>query len=189
MKKICILASGNGSNAINIIKYFQSNKNIKISIVASNNQEAKVLTKANLLKIETLYFSPEQLINGFMLEKLTSMNIDLIVLAGFMIKIPNSLISRFHNRIINIHPSLLPLHGGKGMYGINVHKSVLKSNSKYTGITIHFVNKNYDEGKIIFQAKCKIKPKTSIKDLIKQVKSLEHKFYPKIIHTLINENN
>ncbi|MDC0189343.1 phosphoribosylglycinamide formyltransferase [Flavobacteriales bacterium] len=189
MKKICILASGDGSNAENIIRYFKDNESIQIAIVASNSVHARVLNRAKKHNIESFYFTQDQLSGGILLEKLISIRIDFVVLAGFMLKIPQLIISKFHNKIINIHPSLLPLYGGKGMYGIHVHRAVFKSNDMSSGITIHFVNKNYDEGKIIFQAKCEIKPTYSVKDIMKKVRSLEHKFYPRIIKNIINENN
>ena len=189
MKKICILASGNGSNTENIIKYFKDNQSIQIAIVASNKLHAPVLNRAKKHNIESFYFTQDQLTSGLLLEKLLSIRVDFIVLAGFLLKIPQFIISEFHNKIINIHPSLLPLYGGKGMYGIHVHRAVFKSNDISSGITIHFVNKNYDEGKIIFQAKCEIKPRYSVIDIMKKVRSLEHKFYPKIIQNIINENN
>jgi len=189
MKKICILASGDGSNTENIIKYFKDNENIKIAIVASNKLHARVLNRAKKHNIESFYFTQAQLTSGLLLEKLLSIRVDFIVLSGFLLKIPQLIISEFHNKIINIHPSLLPLYGGKGMYGIHVHRAVSESNDTLSGITIHFVNKNYDEGKIIFQAKCEIKSTDSVKDIIKKVRSLEHKFYPRIIKNIINENN
>ena len=188
MKKIAIFASGNGSNTENIIKYFSTADNIKIELVLSNNPTAKVLTKAKKHDISTVTFNKSQLIEGFVLEKLKRREINFIVLAGFLLKIPKTIIDNYNNKIINIHPSLLPLHGGKGMYGMNVHQKVFESKDSQTGITIHFVNQSYDEGDIIFQAKCLLSKTTRPKDIQKKVHNLEMQFYPRIIERIIDED-
>jgi len=189
MKKIAIFASGNGSNTENIIKYFQSNSKIKVDLIASNNPKAKVLTRIKPYNISTFIFNKNHLTRGGLLKKLKIKKIDFIVLAGFLWKIPKQIISSYLNKIINIHPSLLPLYGGKGMYGRNVHEKVFKEKDKETGITIHFVNEIYDDGGIIFQAKCSLDNKETVKKIAKKVHELEIKFYPKIIETILNESN
>ena len=189
MKKIAIFASGNGSNAENIVKYFQQNDKMKVYLVAANNSEAKVLSRVSPYNIPTIIFNKENLVNGDVLEILEQKQIDFIVLAGFLLKIPKMIINKYFNKIINIHPSLLPLYGGKGMYGNYVHQKVLEEGDKETGITIHFVNEKYDDGAIIFQAKCLLEDNLTIKKISKKVHDLEMKFYPKIIENILNENN
>ena len=186
MKKIAIFASGNGSNAENIIKYFEGSKKIKVQLVGSNNSKAKVLNKAKIHNIETCIFSDAELINGLVLKELELKKIDFIILAGFLLKIPEEIINSYPNRIINIHPSLLPLYGGKGMYGIHVHKKVSESKDLESGITIHFVNRHYDQGAIIFQAKCILYPNIKPKEIQKKVHKLEIKFFPRIIQNLLD---
>lgn len=189
MKKIAIFASGTGTNAENIVKYFQQNDKIKVNLVASNNPEAKVLNRVSSYSIPTAIFNKENLINGDVLEILEQKEIDFIVLAGFLLKIPKMIIKKYLKKIINIHPSLLPLYGGKGMYGNYIHEKVLKDGVKETGITIHFVNEQYDEGGIIFQAKCLLEDNLTIKKISKKVHDLEMKFYPKIIESILNESS
>ena len=189
MKHIAIFASGNGSNTENIIKYFKSNANIRVSIVLSNHLEAKVLRRANDYDIDTYCFTKTQLEKGVVTTMLENRGVSLIVLAGFLLKIPKSLIISYNNKIINIHPSLLPLHGGKGMYGRRVHEAVYASGDRNTGMTIHFVTEEYDQGDIIFQAKSILPQRTTIKFIEKQVRQLELKFLPIIIEKLINEQN
>ena len=172
----------------NIIKYFSTADNIKIDLVLSNNPAAKVLAKAKKHDISTVTFKKSQLIEGYVLETLKRREINFIVLAGFLLKIPKTIINNYHYRIINIHPSLLPLYGGKGMYGMNVHQKVFESKDSQTGITIHFVNQSYDEGDIIFQAKCLLSKKLSPKDIQKKVHNLEMEFFPRIIERIIDED-
>tara|TARA_B100002052_G_C15846811_1_gene582923 strand:- start:740 stop:1303 length:564 start_codon:yes stop_codon:yes gene_type:complete len=187
MKKIAIFASGNGSNAENIVKYFQKNDTVKVQLVGSNNPEAKVLDRVSQYNVPTFIFNKENLMNGDVLEILKQKKIDFIVLAGFLLKIPKMIIHRYLNKIINIHPSLLPLYGGKGMYGNYVHQKVLEAGDKETGITIHFVNEKYDDGAIIFQAKCLLEHNLTVKKIAKKVHDLEMKFYPKIIENILYE--
>ncbi|MAZ58023.1 MAG: phosphoribosylglycinamide formyltransferase [Flavobacteriales bacterium] len=189
MKKIAIFASGSGSNAENIVKYFQQNDKIKVHLVGSNNSEAKVLDRVSRYSIPTTIFNKENLMNGDVLAILEQKQIDFIVLAGFLLKIPKMIINKYLNKIINIHPSLLPLYGGKGMYGNYVHQKVLEEGDNETGITIHFVNEKYDDGAIIFQAKCPLEDNLTIKKIAKKVHDLEMKFYPKIIENILNESN
>lgn len=189
MTNIVIFASGNGSNAETIIKYFQNNTKIKVALVISNNPKAKVIEKAHKLSIPVLVLDNDNFSKSdYLIEILEKHNIELIVLAGFLRKIGEQLISKFENKIINIHPSLLPKYGGKGFYGGKVHEAVLKAKEDFSGITIHYVNKNYDEGDIIFQTQCQIDKLDDVISLGKKVSELEHKFYPIIIEQLLTYN-
>ena len=190
MKNIAIFGSGNGSNAENIIKYFKSHKNISIKLIVSEKQNAKIIDIAKKWKLDSLIIKDNFISNiDDIFKKTNYYNINFIVLAGFLLKIPEKFINSFPKSIINIHPSLLPKFGGKGMYGLNVHKAVLDAKEKKSGITIHYVNNKYDEGKIIFQAKCSVLKNDSPKLLAKRVQKLEHQFYPFIIEKIINHGN
>lgn len=171
---ICIFASGEGTNAENFINFFIGDKNIKISSIISNNPNAPVIQKAKNNNIITDIIKKD-----FFSENIE--NADLIVLAGFTWLVPKSLIERFPNRIINIHPSLLPKFGGKGMYGRKVHEEVKKNNQKFTGITIHLINDEYDKGDIIFQKEIKIDRSESVADIESKVRKLEITYYPKVV--------
>jgi len=186
MKKIVILASGNGSNAESIIRYFKPKKKFKISYIISNKTDAYVLDRAKKHKIPYLVIKKNRFDESKTFHFFKQIKPDLIVLAGFLIKIPTNIINNFSKKIVNIHPSLLPLHGGKGMYGVKVHESVKKNNDTISGITIHYVNENYDEGQIIFQKKIKINKSDSVKIISEKVKIIEHKYYPKVIESLLN---
>lgn len=182
---ILILASGSGTNAENIIKYFENSNTHKISCVLSNKKDAYVLERANKLGVKSQFFSKEQLINKeFMLSFLKSNKIDLIVLAGYLKLIPEFLINAYPNKIINIHPALLPKYGGKGMYGMNVHKAVVENNEQETGITVHFVNEKYDEGHILAQFKCSLNVSDSPDDVARKIHKLEMDNFPSVIETL-----
>jgi len=188
MKKIAIFGSGNGSNAKNIINYFLFNKEILIRLIVTNRDKSGIIEVAKKYKIDILIVSksdPEHQT----LDYLKKQNISFIVLAGYLKKIPKIIINNFPNKIINIHPSLLPKYGGKGMYGINVHKEVLINEEKETGITIHYVNNEYDEGKIIFQAKCDISKCKNVKLISNKVRKIEHQFYPIIIEKILKNGN
>ena len=185
-KKIIIFASGDGTNVEQIIKYFKNNNEVNIQLILTNNSNAGVLKRAKKHRIPANFYNNEAFENKIVFEILNSLNPNLIVLAGFIRKIPNTIISRFPNKIINIHPALLPSHGGKGMFGIEVHKSVIRSNDSKTGVTIHYVNSNYDEGKIIFQKSLKVDPDDSPESLFRRVQKLEHKYYSLIIEKLLN---
>ncbi len=182
---IAIFASGAGTNADNIIKYF-ANSDITVKLIVSNKQNAGVLNIAESNNIETLIFpfnsnnKLESLINFLKINE-----IDLIVLAGFLKLIPEELIKEFPYKIINIHPALLPKYGGKNMFGMRVHEAVLLNNDKESGITIHFINENYDEGKIIFQAKADIRDCNSVEEVAQKIHKLEYRFYPEIIEKLL----
>ncbi len=185
MSKIAIFASGSGSNAENIINFFKENKKIEISLVFSNNKNAGVIQRAVNLGVKHHIFSRTDFYNSEkVLQKLKSNNIDFIVLAGFMWLIPEYLIDAYPNTIINIHPALLPKYGGKGMYGMNVHKAVVENRDPESGITIHYVNKEYDDGNIIFQAKCKVKANDTPETVAKKVHELEYEHFPKVIEQL-----
>ena len=186
MKKIAVFASGSGSNAENLIKFFQNDTNAKVVLVLSNNSDAKVLERAKSLAVDTLLFNREQLLDpNVIIKALHLYKVDFIVLAGFLWKFPEHIIKEFENKIVNIHPALLPDFGGKGMYGMHVHKAVIAAKVKETGITIHQVNAQYDEGAIVFQAKCTVDPKDSADDVARKVHKLEMAHFPKIIKNIL----
>lgn len=187
MKSIVIFASGSGTNAENIIRYFQDSEKARVSLVLSNKKEAKVLDRARELHVSAMSFNREAVNNGVVTALLSTLQPDLIVLAGYLWKIPESLIHKFEGRIINIHPALLPDYGGKGMYGMNVHRAVIEDRKKESGITIHYVNEHYDEGGIIFQAKTAIDPQDDAESLAAKIHQLEYNHFPKIIETLLDE--
>ncbi len=185
-KKVVIFASGAGSNAKAIIEYFKEHSNIEISLVVTNRKEAKVLDIAKDNKIDTLYIpKSEWKQKEKVLETLASY--DLIALAGFLLKIPDYLIEAFRNRIINIHPALLPKFGGKGMYGMNVHRAVKEAGELETGITIHMVDEIYDNGMHLKQAKVTLSLKMTQRKLQKKSWHLEHEFFPKIIEQYLSK--
>lgn len=189
MKRIVLFASGSGSNVENIIRYFHDKRNSAIdATVLTNKRDAKVLDRCNNLNINGLYFNR----NAFyktdcILDILNALEPDLIVLAGFLWKMPEKIVQHFPKKIINIHPALLPKYGGKGMYGNHVHRAVKENKETETGITIHYINENYDEGSIIFQAKTLINPDDSSEDIAKKVHFLEYEHFPKTIEKLLFE--
>ncbi len=189
MNRVAIFASGSGTNAENIINYFSDNNKIKVVLVLSNNKNAYVLERAAKLNVETKVFDkPIFKETDELIHFLKDKRIDFIVLAGFLWLIPQNLISNFRNRIINIHPALLPKYGGKGMYGTNVHNAVIENGEKESGISIHKVNEKYDDGAIIFQAKCKITSKDTAASLAKKIHKLEYEHFPKVIESWILDN-
>jgi phosphoribosylglycinamide formyltransferase 1 len=186
MTRIAIFASGSGSNAENIAIYFSGNPKVEVSLILTNNKNAFVLERAKKLGIKSLIFNKEQFSKtDEILRFLAKNDINLIVLAGFLLKIPENLIKTFPDKIINIHPALLPKFGGKGMYGDKVHQSVVEAKETESGITIHYVNENYDEGKIIFQTKCPVLPSDTYKDVAAKIHQLEYEHFPKVIESLI----
>ena len=187
MLNLAVFASGNGSNAENIIKYFKSHNKARVKLVASNKNSAKVITKSGKLGVPTILFSKEELESTSLLYKLKNYKIDFIILAGFLLKVPPEILNFYKNKVVNIHPSLLPKYGGNGMFGSKVHQAVYNSKDRETGITIHYVNEEYDKGNVIFQAKCELKNRESVKQIEKKVHKLEMRFYPKIIESLLNE--
>ena len=187
--KIAIFASGSGTNAQNIIEYFNTRKTAVVSCVLSNKGDAYVLKRAQNFNIPTFTFNRHEFYEtGKVLDFLIKKEIKWIVLAGFLWLVPENILDSFPGRIINIHPALLPKYGGKGMYGPNVHKAVLDNKEPETGITIHFVNKKYDEGNIIFQTKCRVGDADTAESLADRVHKLEYKYYPLIIEQLINSS-
>ncbi|HQG73230.1 MAG TPA: phosphoribosylglycinamide formyltransferase [Tenuifilum sp.] len=187
MWHIAIFASGSGSNAENIAKHFLPNPKVKITLIASDNPNAFVLERAMRLGIPTFRFTTDELRNGIVLSKLIAQKVDFIVLAGFLKMVPVDMVRHFNNRIVNIHPALLPKYGGKGMYGDRVHKAVIAAGETVSGITIHYVNEHYDEGDIIFQARCPVLPNDTPETLAQRVHELEWEHYPKVIETLLEQ--
>lgn len=185
MKKIAILASGNGTNAEAIIQHFKIGKQAKITLIGSNNPEAHVLQRAANHGIAHFTFDKKEFENGLVKAFLLLKGIDLIILAGFLLKVPENVIQVFPNAIVNIHPALLPKFGGKGMYGNRVHQAVKDAGVRVTGITIHWVNEHYDEGKIIFQQEVAIDESDTPEQIAEKVHVLEHKYFPKVIESLI----
>lgn len=187
-RNIAIFASANGSNAEQIIAYFKNNNVINIALILSNNPDAYVLQRAKNHNISSFIFTKKELNESdIVFNKLKEFKIDFIILAGFMIKVPDNILNAYSNRIVNIHPALLPKYGGKGMYGMNVHNAVIESKDKESGITIHYVNEHYDEGSIIFQAKCNIDINDSPESLAEKIHKLEHQYFPVIIEKVINQ--
>ena len=185
-KKVIIFASGSGSNALKIFEYFNNNQNVIIDSIYCNNPRANVINIFQKLNIKTVLFNKKEFYESTFLKTIRNTNPDLIVLAGFLLKIPEKIVSAFENRIINIHPSLLPKYGGKGMYGLNIHKEVILNKEKFSGFTIHHVNKEYDKGAVIFQKKIKINEKETPESLSSKVLKLEHENYPLIIEKILN---
>ena len=184
--KIVIFASGNGTNAENIIKYFQATETAEVVQVLSNKKDAKVLARAEALNVAAESFSKSDLWDPEIIgKKLAEIDPDLIVLAGFLLKIPEYMVADFPDKIINIHPALLPAYGGKGMYGMHVHRAVVENGESQSGITIHYVNEHYDEGGIIFQAKTRLTPEDSPEDVAAKIHKLEYEHFPQVLENLI----
>lgn len=188
-KHIVIFASGNGTNAQNIIKHFQQSHLAKVVLVLSNKKDAKVLERAKALEVMASSFTRDELYseNG-VLEILKKTDPDIIVLAGFLLKFPAPVLQEFPDKVINIHPALLPKYGGKGMYGSHVHEAVAQNKEKETGITIHYVNEEYDEGAIIYQTKVALDGDETAKEIAEKVHALEYLHFPKVIESLLNES-
>lgn len=188
MKRLAIFASGTGSNAKRLIDYFSGNKDISVVLLVSNRKEAGALEIARKAGIPAINFTKEEFYNSStVLEKLIAEKIDFIVLAGFLIRVPDNILKAYENKIINIHPALLPDFGGKGMYGLNVHKAVIESGKSESGITIHLVNEHYDEGRILFQAKCPVLENDTAEMLAARVQELEHNYFPEAVERFIKE--
>ena len=182
MKRIAIFASGTGSNAQKILTYFKDSDKIKIALIVSNKPQAGVLNFAKEFGTPTLIIEREQFLKGDgYVPHLEAAKIDWIILAGFLWKIPISLLNHWGKRIINIHPALLPNYGGKGMYGEAVHQAVITAKEKESGITIHYVDEQYDHGATIFQATCPVLPSDNVASLANRIHTLEHLHYPPII--------
>lgn len=186
MKNIAIFASGSGTNAQRIVEFFTSNPEIKITRIYCNKPDAYVLTRASNLNIPSLVFDKRDFYHSDkILHQLTFDKTDLIVLAGFLWLVPESVLTSFGKRIINIHPALLPKYGGKGMFGHHVHQAVINSGDTESGITIHYVNEKYDEGDIIFQAKCPIDKSDTPESLAAKIHELEYFHFPVIVQKVI----
>jgi phosphoribosylglycinamide formyltransferase 1 len=188
MKKIAIFASGSGTNAENIIKYFSNRKSAKVTLILSNRREAYVLKRAAEHNIKSIFFDYNEFnTSDKVLDDLLRNDIDFLVLAGFLWLVPEKILNLYAGRIINIHPALLPKYGGKGMYGEKVHKAVIDNHESESGISIHYVNKSYDEGDIIFQARCKVEPSDTPDTLAARIHELEYKYFPEVIEDLIGK--
>ncbi len=189
MKKIIVFASGSGSNAENIIKYFSKTEFAKVVSVFTNNASAKVIERAKNHQIPVEIFSKNELLERNVLQKIQKIDPDLIVLAGFLLKFPENIIEKYPHKIINIHPALLPNYGGKGMYGMHIHRAIVNNKEKETGISIHYVNENYDEGGIIFQANVALTDEDTPETVAEKIHELEQKHFPEIIHRLLDANS
>lgn len=187
MKNIAIFASGSGSNAQKIMEHFETNSDVRIRLVLVNNPEAGVIERAKNFNVPVIKFNRQQFSKSHeVVELLQSHKIDLVVLAGFLWLIPQNMVAAFPNKIINIHPALLPNYGGKGMYGGHVHKAVIAAKEKESGITIHYVNEKYDDGAIIAQFKCDISEHDTPDDLASKIHKLEHQHFPVVIEHVLN---
>lgn len=185
MKKIAIFASGNGSNFQQICEFLKTKDDVVAKLLIVNKKNAYVLQRAKLLGVESHYFNREQFYDtDEVTQLLEEKGIDLVVLAGFLWLVPDNIIKAYPNRIINIHPALLPKYGGKGMYGHNVHHAVVNNKEKESGITIHYVNEQYDSGDIIFQAKCDVLPKDTAEDVASKIHLLEKEFFPTVVYNI-----
>ena len=186
MKRIVIFASGSGTNAENLIRFFQDKDHVSVVLVLTNNPHAKVIERCNILKTSCLSFNRTSFYSTeIILDILKNNNPDLIVLAGFLWKFPDSILNAFPNKVINIHPALLPKFGGKGMYGMHVHEAVVTNKEVETGITIHYVNEHYDEGAVIFQAKCEVTSTDTAENVAAKIHELEMEHFPKVVDSLL----
>lgn len=189
MINIALFASGNGTNADRIMNHFQNHPEIKVALLLSNNPEAFALERAKSYGVASQSFNRKTFYETTaILDLLNDLNISFIALAGFMWLVPNYIIEAYPNKIVNIHPALLPKYGGKGMYGMNVHQAVFDHRETESGITIHFVNNEYDRGTIIHQRKCRIEPGDKPEDIAKKVQVLEHSDYPKVIENITGKS-
>ena len=188
IKRIVIFASGSGTNAQNIIEYFKNKDFARVTLVLSNKKDARVLDRAKNLGVSTFCFTREELLHSQKVHRiLKKERPDLIVLAGFLLKFPKSILEQFPNRVINIHPALLPKYGGKGMYGMRVHEAVIENCEKETGITIHYVNENYDEGVVVFQKSIAVLNNDTPETIARKIHRLEYEYFPKVIENLLEK--
>jgi phosphoribosylglycinamide formyltransferase-1 len=188
MRNIAIFASGSGSNAENIIRHFSTKESAKVTLVLSNNRHAFVLKRVECLNVKSVFFDRDDFYKSDrIVDILQEEKIDFIVLAGFLWLVPDNIISRYAGRVVNIHPALLPAYGGKGMYGDAVHKAVIENREKESGITIHFVNNEYDKGNIIFQARCAIEPHDDYTSLANKIHTLEYEYFPRVVEEIIEQ--
>lgn len=187
MKKVAIFASGSGSNAENLVQYFENHPAITIPFILSNKSNAMVHERAKRLGVPSYTFTKEEFSNGTVLNMLQDAQIDFIVLAGFMLLINDEMLQAYPQRIVNIHPSLLPKYGGKGMHGDKVHEAVVANKETQSGITIHYLNGEYDAGDVIFQAMCEVLPTDTPEEVATKVHALEYEHYPKVVEQLLAE--
>jgi len=186
MKKIAVFASGSGTNAENIVKHFANSQDVSVVLIVSNNPFAGVHDRVNRLGVPSVTYTNDELTEGGkIVKKLMEYEVDWIILAGYLKKVSETILNAFPERIVNIHPALLPKYGGKGMYGMRVHEAVVAGCESESGITIHYVNENYDEGQIIFQANCQVLPSDTPEDVAAKVHTLEYKYYPEVIDKLL----
>lgn len=187
--RIAIFASGSGSNAENIHRFFQQREGMEIVLIVANRSEAYVHVRAKEMGVPSLTMHKDSLQEaGTLLNLMRSYKVDFIVLAGYLLRVPADLVKAFPNRIVNIHPALLPKHGGKGMYGQKVHQAVLEAGEDVSGITIHYVNEQYDEGQVIFQATCPVLEGDTPDTLASRVHALEYEHYPKVIEQCLQKS-
>ncbi len=187
MEKIAILASGEGTNAERIIRYFRERGTAEVALVVASRAEAGVVARAERLHVPCKVVPPAGFMSGEALALLRECGIGFVVLAGFLSRIPDDILHAYPRKVVNIHPSLLPKFGGKGMYGMRVHKAVLEAGEKESGITVQYVNENYDEGDYIFQARCPVVPGDSPETLAERVHQLEYRHYPEVVEKLLSE--
>lgn len=187
-KNIAIFASGNGTNAENIIRYFQNSGLVRVELVLTNRETAFVMERARSLNVPSAYMTKGEWEDGSaVLSLLKDKKIDFIVLAGFLARVPDCILHAYPNKIINIHPSLLPKFGGKGMYGDRVHEAVVAAGERESGITIHYINERYDEGAVISQYKCSVLPHDTAEQVAEKVHALEYEFYPQVIEKVMRK--
>jgi phosphoribosylglycinamide formyltransferase-1 len=187
LKRIAVFASGSGTNAENLVRYFSNSKTVKVELILCNNPSAGVVTRAQSLGVPFFLFNRKDFYEStVVLNELREREIDLVVLAGFLWLIPKNIIEVFEKKIVNIHPALLPSFGGKGFYGINVHQSVLDSKELLSGITIHYVDEKFDEGEIIFQAACHVSSEDSAESLAKKIHELEYRYFPVVVDKVLS---
>ena len=188
MQRIVIFASGSGTNAENIIRHFQDSSMARVTWVLCNKEGAGVLSRAKRLGVPTRVFTKQELFSRDFIDFVVAEG-DFVVLAGFLLKVPNELTRAFEGAMVNIHPALLPKYGGKGMYGMNVHRAVVENKEKESGITIHYVNENYDEGAIIFQKEVALTKEDSPEDVAQKIHALEQEYFPTVIQQQIEKKN
>jgi phosphoribosylglycinamide formyltransferase-1 len=188
VKRIAVFASGSGTNAENLVRYFSNSKTAKVELILCNNASAGVVTRAQSLGVPFFLFNRKDFYESSqILNVLREREIDLVVLAGFLWLIPKNIIEVFEKKIVNIHPALLPGFGGKGFYGMSVHQSVLDSKELLSGITIHYVDEKFDEGEIIFQAACHVSHEDSAESLAKKIHELEYRYFPVVVDKVLSQ--
>jgi phosphoribosylglycinamide formyltransferase-1 len=188
MKNIAIFASGSGTNAENLVRFFRTSKFGRVRLVLCNRKDAGVIDRAQSLGVEIIVFNREQFYHSDeLLALVIERGIDFVVLAGFLWLVPDSFLEAFENKMINIHPALLPKYGGKGMFGQHVHSAVIENGDRESGISIHYVNKEYDEGNIVFQARCEVKSDDSPDSLAERIHQLEYEHFPLVVEKLLKE--